>query len=370
MRIASSSVQMHSAHSYAAISRTASKTTTGSVLMAPAGGLPFSQTNLAQKGQTMGFNRGSFRWENPFLQTAKIRKAKEADSDHTLAKMQKESLDYLMMLFFGKTPKSFAASAAGASQASAEITQGISQASPGITQGISQTSQGLSQGLLTRTTETVTLYHEQERTTFSTTGTVVTADGREIPFQLEAAMSRSFTEQTYRRVQQLATTGFCDPLVINLDTDTANISDQKFYFDLDADGHKEAISTLGAGSGFLALDKNGDGKINDGSELFGAKSGNGFADLAKYDSDRNGWIDEADEIFDQLLIWTKDSRGRDVLCGLGQAGVGAIYLGNTSTEFTMTQTGSREVNARVRKTGIFLYENGMAGTVQHVDLAR
>lgn len=183
-------------------------------------------------------------------------------------------------------------------------------------------------------------------------------------------MSRSFTEQTYRRVQQLATTGFCDPLVINLDTNTANISDQKFYFDLDADGHKEAISTLGAGSGFLALDKNGDGRINDGSELFGAKSGNGFADLAKYDSDHNGWIDEADEIFDQLLIWTKDSRGRDVLCGLGQAGVGAIYLGNVSTEFTMTQTGSREVNARVRKTGIFLYENGMAGTVQHVDLAR
>lgn len=345
MRIANSNVQMHSAHSYASISRTASKTTTTSVLMAPAGGLPFSQTNLAKKGQSTGFQQGGFRWENPFLQTAKIRKAEDADSDRTLAQIQEESLDYLMMLFFGKTPKPFAA-------------------------GISPTSQGLSQGLLTHTTETVTLHHEQEQTTFSTTGTVVTADGRELSFQLEASMSRSFTEQTYSRVQQLATTVFCDPLVINLETDTANISDQKFYFDLDADGHKEAISTLGAGSGFLALDKNGDGKINDGSELFGAKSGNGFADLAKYDSDRNGWIDEADEIFDQLLIWTKDSQGRDVLCGLGQAGVGAIYLGNASTEFTMTQAGSREVNARVRKTGIFLYENGMTGTVQHVDLAQ
>lgn len=129
------------------------------------------------------------------MQTAKIRKAEDADSDRTLAQIQEESLDYLMMLFFGKTPKLFAA-------------------------GISPTSQGLSQGLLTHTTETVTLHHEQEQTTFSTTGTVVTADGRELSFQLEASMSRSFTEQTYSRVQQLATTVFCDPLVINLETDS------------------------------------------------------------------------------------------------------------------------------------------------------
>ena len=44
--------------------------------------------------------------------------------------------------------------------------------------------------------------------------------------------------------------------VINLDTDIASLSDQTFYFDIDADGELDEISQLGAGSGYLALDKN------------------------------------------------------------------------------------------------------------------
>ena len=53
---------------------------------------------------------------------------------------------------------------------------------------------------------------------------------------------------------------------------------------------------LGKGSGFLALDKDGNGKIDDGNELFGTKSSDGFGDLREYDSDGSGWIDENDEI--------------------------------------------------------------------------
>ena len=132
----------------------------------------------------------------------------------------------------------------------------------------------------------------------------------------------------------------------------------------------EGISQPGPGSGFLALDLSQDRRIDEGSALFGARSGNGFADLAKYDSDGNGWIDEADEVFDRLLIWSKDAYGKDVLCGLGQAGIGAIYLGNASTEFTLNSLMDNTTNARVRKTGIFLYENGMTGTIQHVDFAK
>lgn len=64
------------------------------------------------------------------------------------------------------------------------------------------------------------------------------------------------------------------------------MTDQKFYFDLDADGTADRISMLKSGSGFLALDKNGNGKIDDGSELFGTQSGDGFADLEEYDIDK------------------------------------------------------------------------------------
>ncbi len=212
-------------------------------------------------------------------------------------------------------------------------------------------------------------YYEAEQTSFATQGTVVTASGREISFNVEVEMSRAFYEET-SAVIDMSAVKLTDPLVINLDTETASVSDQKFYFDLDADGHQEQISQLGAGSGFLALDKNGDGIINDGSELFGTASGNGFANLAKYDQDGNGWIDEADEIFDKLLIWQKDENGKDILRGLGAAGVGAIYLGNINTQFSLNSASDNKTNAMIRQTGTFLYENGTAGTMQQIDLAQ
>ncbi len=216
---------------------------------------------------------------------------------------------------------------------------------------------------------------EQEDTSFSTVGTVRTKDGREINFNVNVNMSRR-CEEYYREELNVAQFALYDPLVINLDTDVTKLSDQTFYFDLDADGEEEEISML-KGSGYLALDKNGDGVINDGSELFGTKNGDGFADLARYDEDGNGWIDENDSIWSKLKIWCKDENGNDVLYKLSDQGVGAICLENVSTDFTMqgdrkAQDGTMNANATnavIRKTGIFLYENGNVGTVQHVDMA-
>ena len=216
---------------------------------------------------------------------------------------------------------------------------------------------------------------EQEDTSFSTVGTVRTKDGREINFNVNVNMSRR-CEEYYREELNVAQFALYDPLVINLNTDVTELSDQTFYFDLDADGEEEEISML-KGSGYLALDKNGDGVINDGSELFGTKNGDGFADLARYDEDGNGWIDENDSIWSKLKIWCKDENGNDVLYKLSDQGVGAICLENVSTDFTMqgdrkAQDGTMNANATnavIRKTGIFLYENGNVGTVQHVDMA-
>lgn len=209
---------------------------------------------------------------------------------------------------------------------------------------------------------------ETEDTSFSTVGCVRTADGREINFNVEVGMSREF-QQYYRDELNLASFQMCDPLVINLDTDVAELSDQKFYFDIDADGEEDEVSMLGKGSGYLALDKNGDGKINDGSELFGTESGNGFADLAKYDEDGNGWIDENDSVWSKLQIWCKDENGQDVLYRLADKGVGAICLQNASTDFTM-KAADGSTKGAIRSTGVFLYENGNVGTVQHVDVAK
>ena len=213
-------------------------------------------------------------------------------------------------------------------------------------------------------------FHEEtEQTQFSTVGTVKTADGREINFNLGLSMSRRFTEYA-----QMTSVGefvqMTDPLVINLDTNMTMLSDQKFEFDLDCDGVKDTISQLNGGNGFLALDKNGDGVINDGSELFGTKSGDGFADLAQYDEDGNGWIDENDAIFEKLLVWAKDENGKDELYTLKEAGVGAMCLQRAETDFSLNSLKDNQTNGRIRSTGIFLYENGNVGTMQQLDLAQ
>ena len=211
-------------------------------------------------------------------------------------------------------------------------------------------------------------YSETEETGFRANGRACTEDGRTIDFNINILMSRSYMEYMNVSIPTMAD-ALCDPLVVNIGSDTADVRDQIFKFDLDADGTEDEISMLGKGSGFLALDKNGDGKINDGSELFGTKSGDGFGDLREYDSDGNGWIDENDDVFSKLKVWCKDENGKDILMDLKEADIGAIFLGEQQTEFSLGGAdGYRD--GVIRSTGVFLREStGAAGTVQHVDLS-
>ncbi|MBQ4483205.1 MAG: hypothetical protein II966_08245 [Lachnospiraceae bacterium] len=224
-----------------------------------------------------------------------------------------------------------------------------------------------SAGMFGGTTRQAITYEEYEETEFHTDGMAKTEDGRTIDFTIDISMSRSYMEYMNINLVPIQN-ALCDPLIVNIASGTADIRDQKFFFDIDADGTEDEIPVLGRGSGFLALDRNEDGKINDGSELFGTKSGNGFADLAEYDSDGNGWIDENDAVFDKLKVWCRGSDGEDILMDLKEADIGAIYLGHKETEFTLEgMTGARD--GVIRSTGFFLKESGGAGTIQHVDLA-
>lgn len=222
------------------------------------------------------------------------------------------------------------------------------------------------QNLLGQGMRIESVYSENESTSFSATGRAMTEDGRQIDFGIDIEMSRSFMEYTNVQISPTQAV-LTDPLVVNVSSDVVSVSNQKFKFDLDADGAEEEMSMLGSGSGFLAIDKNGDGVINDGSELFGTKSGNGFYDLAQYDKDHNGWIDEADEVYSKLRVWCKSPSGEDILMNLKEADIGAIFLGSQSTQFSLKGLGG--VDAVIRSSGVYLKESGGVGTVQHVDMA-
>lgn len=206
---------------------------------------------------------------------------------------------------------------------------------------------------------------EREATQFTAEGIVRTADGKEIRLALELNMSREFASRTSLSVR--AGDALKDPLVINFGGTAAELSQTTFKFDLDADGTADNMRFVAPGSGFLAIDHNGDGKVNDGRELFGALSGNGFADLASYDDDGNGWIDENDAAFSRLLVWSRSDNGEERLQGLLQLGIGALYLGKADTPFAL-KDGNNALQGAVRTSGLYLREDGGAGTLQQIDL--
>jgi hypothetical protein len=208
-------------------------------------------------------------------------------------------------------------------------------------------------------------YQEEETTAFQARGIVRTQDGQKIKFKLQLNMHREYYEQV--DVSFRAGDAAIDPLVINFNGNAAELSDTKFEFDLNADGQTEMISRLGAGSGFLALDKNTDNIINDGSELFGPKTGQGFLELSEYDTDGNQWIDENDNIYNKLRIWTQLSDGTSSLSTLKEKNIGAIYLGNADTAFSITDADNSR-HGIIRSSGVYLQENGQAGTIQQIDL--
>lgn len=210
------------------------------------------------------------------------------------------------------------------------------------------------------------VYHESETTRFAAQGVVTTADGQQIEIGIEMNMSRSFSSIVEESLQ-VGEVVLKDPLVINFDGSAAQLTQETFSFDIDADGSDDQLAFVGPRSGLLALDANNDGAINDGSELFGAQSGDGFADLAAYDGDRNGWIDENDTIFSRLRIWMKTPSGEDQLFALAEKGVGAIYLGRVDTPFSIKDA-ENTLQGQVRATGLFLHEDGRVGSMQQLDL--
>lgn len=208
-------------------------------------------------------------------------------------------------------------------------------------------------------------HHEKEKVNFMANGVINTIDGQSVNFSLALNFEKEvFQEELF--IQKEEGYVFIDPLVINLGGTIPQLSEAKFRFDLDANGDTEDILMLSQGSGFLCLDKNKDGVINDGRELFGPGTGNGFLELLRYDRDENFWIDENDDIFAELSFWENDGTGQMQLTKIKDAGIGAIYLASASTPIDVLDEESN-VQARIKKSGIALNENGSVSSVVEMD---
>lgn len=156
------------------------------------------------------------------------------------------------------------------------------------------------------------------------------------------------------------------PIIIDLTGVGIELTDVQHgvRFDLLPGGRRDQVSWTRphTTSAWLALDRNGNGKIDDGSELFGSvtdqpqsDSRNGFAALAVFDDNHDGKITPQDGIFDQLVLWQdKNHNGRTdagELIGLKAAGIAALDLGYRLSRHTDAYGNRFRYRARVEMTG-------------------
>jgi hypothetical protein len=104
------------------------------------------------------------------------------------------------------------------------------------------------------------------------------------------------------------------PIVISMSNSYPFTSvDGGVHFDLDADGAAEQTAWTAEGStvAFLTLDRNGNGSVDSGGELFGDHTPrlaggigpNGFEALTDLDTNQDGYVDASDERWSDLVLW-------------------------------------------------------------------
>ncbi|MDV7438139.1 hypothetical protein R4447_16460, partial [Acinetobacter baumannii] len=170
-----------------------------------------------------------------------------------------------------------------------------------------------------------------------------------------------------------------DPVILDLDGDgIETIAANKWagvLFDHDNDGIRTSTGWVGSDDGILVLDRNGDGIINDGSELFGdsvtlkdgSQASNGYVALAEFDSNGDGKVNAEDTNFEQLKVWrdlNQDGVSQaNELFGLTELEIQSLNLNHTNTD---TALGNDNILAQ---TGSFVTLDGQSHIMGDVNFS-
>jgi Ca2+-binding RTX toxin-like protein len=137
------------------------------------------------------------------------------------------------------------------------------------------------------------------------------------------------------------------PIILDLDGDGVETRalGSGTYFDHAGDGFREETGWVGSDDGLLVLDRNGNGEIDDGRELFGnltplasgVPAADGYEALAELDANEDGAVDARDPAWAQLRVW-QDTDGdgvssADELHGLSEVGVAAVATASAASTF-------------------------------------
>lgn len=164
-----------------------------------------------------------------------------------------------------------------------------------------------------------------------------------------------------------------DPLIIDLGETGIELRslEHGVNFDLDNNGFAEKTAWIGTEDGFLALDRNGNGSIDNGGELFGdqvilkdgSKSESGFEALAELDDNGDGIIDNKDSAFANLRVWIDANHNgksdSNELKTLNETGIISISLEHSEVSIVDEETGARIAES----ASVTINKNGAVSTV-------
>ncbi len=188
-------------------------------------------------------------------------------------------------------------------------------------------------------------------------GAVQLEDGSSQSFDFSFSMQESYASFSIRQEAVLK-----DPLVLSTTGQSFQWTGASQSFDFFSNGSSAELPTLADGQYYLSYDRNQDGHITQGKELFGPSTGSGFAELAALDEDQDGFVDSSDSAWQHLSIW----RPGEALQSLTDAGISAISAQSVATSFGLYDGDA--LMARIARSGIFLSEQGNVGLMQQVDL--
>lgn len=159
-------------------------------------------------------------------------------------------------------------------------------------------------------------------------GQSVQTQGMQLHFEFDVQFQSEETIQ-YQDVQVQQS----DPITLDLDGDGIELSSYRngADFDITGSGKRAKTAFVNGGDAFLALDRNKNGVIDSGKELFGDQNGarNGYEELAKLDTNGDGLINAKDRDFDSLMLFRDNGNGRTErgeLVSLAKAGITELDL--------------------------------------------
>mgnify|MGYP007011825613 CR=1 FL=1 len=195
----------------------------------------------------------------------------------------------------------------------------------------------------------------------SFSGSAQLADGQQINWDFSFQMEYSWASISSRT---LLASELQDPIVISLNGMPAQLTGDTFSFDLFNTGVPVQLPNLAAQQFYLGLDKTGNGRIESGAELFGPSTGEGFAELAAYDLDGNGFIDQQDAVWQDLYLWRPDGQQ----LSMAAAQIGAVSVQSVPTRMPLFFEHSDQLAGMLQRSSVFVNTAGKAGLVQQIDL--